>query len=830
MAEPPTISPTERAAPDRDVLIVTKFHVPPAGFVPRPRLVTRLAQGVGRGLTVVCTPAGFGKTTLLGDWARRSRRPAAWLSLDERENDPVRFWRYVAATLERVHPGVGERVEILLGGPQAPPLEVVATTVINQLAVVPQTDAVTLVLDDYHLVEAPAVHTSVALLVDRLPPGLRVVLASRADPPLPLAKMRARGELAELREHDLCFTLDETAAFLREATGLDLPGASVADLQDRTEGWAAGVQLAALSLQGQTDPTAFVATFAGSHRYVLDYLSQEVLTRQPEQLVHFLLETSILRCLTGPLCDAVTGRSDSQQVLEEIERANLFLVPLDDMRGWWRYHHLFADLLRARLEQAHPEKVPELHRAAATWSEEHGFTDDAVQHALAAGETAWAARLVERHVEALLRRSEGATLGRWLSALPAEVVSSRARLCLAQTVSAVVGSRLEEIEPLLTAAEDAAAATDEQPHQPSVGRALSVLANVPASIAFLRAEHARLRGDAECAIAFDRQVLNYLDKEDWLLRSQAHWNLSVAEWLSGRLREAEQGLSEVVAERRAAGEGYLAMRIGYDLGQVQRAQGRLGAALVTYRQGLQDAGEAGADLPHLAMAHAGIAEVLYERDELDAAHEHATRGVELSRQLAYTQPVATGLGLLARIRQAQDDPNGALEAIDQAQRVRLSPEVVSLHNPVPAWRARLLLANGEIAEAIRWTDERGMGVKDEPYYPREREYLVLARALLAKQEFDQALTLLSGLLTQAEAQARLDSIIELLALQALVLAAQGDRVAGLTPLAEALALGWQEGYARVFVDEGTPMAHLLDRLAADQRFGQLTAPATVPPE
>jgi LuxR family maltose regulon positive regulatory protein len=818
------------AAPERDVLVATKFHVPPAGLVPRPQLLARLAQGIGRGLTVVSTPAGFGKTTLLGDWVRRSRRPAAWLSLDVGDNDPARFWRSVAAALDQVRPGVAELVAPLLRGPQQPPLEAVATVIINELTVLSGEGAVTLVLDDYHLIEAPAVHASVAFLLDRLPPGLRLVLTSRADPPLPLARLRGRGQLAELRERDLRFTLAETAAFLREATGLDLPAASVAALQDRTEGWAAGVQLAALSLQGHADPAGFVAGFSGSNRYILDYLTEEVLARQPEQVVGFLLETSILARLSGPLCDAVCGRTDSQQLLEQLERANLFLIPLDEVRGWWRYHHLFADLLRARLEQTRLERVPELHRAAAAWHEAHGFADDAVRHALAAGEVTRAARLVERHVESLLRRSEGATLGRWLSALPPEAVGSRARLCLAQAVTAVTGGRLEAVEPLLTAAEHASAASGEEPHEPSVGRALSVLANVPASIAFLRAEVARLRGDPERAVAFDQQALEHLVEGDWLLGSQVAWNLAGADWLSGRLAQAEHALAEVVAARRAAGEGYLAVRVGCDLGQVQRARGRLGAALATYRQGLETAAEAGHQLPHLGMAHVGLAEVLYERDELLAAHEHATQGVALCQPLAYTQPLATGLGMLARIRQAQGDPAGALEAIGQAQRIKLSPQVVALHNPVPVWRARLLLARGEVAEAAQWTRARGLDATDEPSYPREGEYLVLARVLLATHRPDQALSLLEGLHDLAVTQGRSGSVIEIRGLQALALAAGGDQLAGLGALAEALALAAPEGYVRVFVDEGAPIARLLGRLTATQRTGQAAPLGEVPPQ
>src|SRR6266704_3338964 len=516
MAKSPTTSPSEDPALGRDVLVATKFHVPRAGFVPRPRLLARLSQGIGSGLTVVCTPAGFGKTTMLGDWARRSRVPAAWLSLDAGDNDPARFWRYVAAALDRVRPGTDAPVTALLQGRQQPPLEAVATVVINELSA-PGKGGVALVLDDYHLVEAPPVHDSITFLLDRLPPGLRLVLSSRADPPLPLARLRGRGQLAELRAADLRFTVAETAAFLREVTGLDLPAASVAALQDRTEGWAAGVQLAALSLRKHADPAEFIATFAGSHRYVLDYLTEEVLAGQPQQVLRFLLATSVLDRLCGPLCDAVTGRTDSQAMLEELERANLFVVPLDEVRRWWRYHHLFADLLRARLGHEQPGQVRGLHCAAAAWHEEHGSADEAVRHAMAAGDTGWAARLVERHVEALLRLSEGATLDRWLSALPVESIRARARLCLAQAVAAVVSGRPEAAEPLLASAERAFAASGNEPHEPSVGRALSVLANVPASIAFLRAEVARLRGDAARAMDCDHQALAHLDEDDWLL-------------------------------------------------------------------------------------------------------------------------------------------------------------------------------------------------------------------------------------------------------------------------------------------------------------------------
>ena len=693
------------------------------------------------------------------------------------------------------------------------------TTLINELALLP--GEVTIVLDDYDLIDSQPVHGSIAFLLDRLPPGLRLVLASRADPPLSLARLRADGRLAELRADELRFTLDETGVFLREATGLDLPATSVAAFQDRTEGWVAGLQLAALSLRGQADVAGFVATFSGSHRYVLDYLTEEVLARQSEQVRGFLLETSVLDQLSGPLCDAVTGQPGSQAVLEALERANLFLVALDEVRGWWRYHHLFADLLRVRLAQERPGRVPELHRAAAAWHEQHGLADDAVRHALAAGDVAWAARLIEQHVEMLIRRSEGETLRRWLSALPASSLRTRARLGLAQAVSALVAGQVEAVEPLLDDAERAFAATGDEPHEPSVGRALSVLANVPALIAFLRADVARLRGDAACAVDFGRRALAQLDDGDWLLGTHVRWNLAVANWLRGQVGQAERDLAEVAAERRAAGEGYPAMRVYYDLGQVQRAQGRMDAALATYQQAVT--GEASRQLPHLGMAHVGLAGLLYERDELAAALDHATRGVMLCRHLAFTQPLAAGLAIVARIRQARGDTAGALEFMSEAGRVASSPQVAALLNPVPSWRARLLLAQGDIAAVTRWTQERGLGAGDEPNYPREPEYLVLARVLLARDLPGQALPLLERLLFAAASEGRIGSVIEIRALQALGLAAGGEQASAVETLAEALILGCAQGYLRVFADEGAPMAALLGQLIAAQRAEQTLA-------
>ena len=816
MAEPAATAPVAAVGHERDALLATKLHLPRPrpGLVARPRLLARLNEGMGQELVLVCTPAGFGKTTLLAEWVRAGQRPVAWLSLDEADNDPARFWRHVAAALEPVRPGVAERVTALLGSPPAS-FEGPVTALVNELAEL--SDDVVLVLDDYHLIQAPAVHASVEFLLQHLPPSLRLVLASRADPPLSLAGLRGRGQLAELRQADLRFTPREAGELLAAMAVAELPEVAVAALENRTEGWAAGLQLAALSLRGRSDIGEFVEGFSGSHRYVLDYLTEEVLDRQPPQLRTFLLETSVLERLCNPLCEAVTGRDDSQQLLEQVERANLFLVPLDDVRGWWRYHHLFADLLRGRLQQQWPERVPELHRAAAGWCERHGLVDDAIRHARAAGDLPWAARLVEQHFEAVLGRREDATLRRWLELLPAEVVRSRPRLCLVQAFWALIGSRVEVVERLLDDAERAFSDAGEEPYQPAVGRAASLVANIPAAIARLRAGAAHLRGDAEQTIALARRALAELDEGEWMLESVTRWQLVGAELIRGQPAEAERGFLSTISSLAAwSSTGQLTLVAwGYDhLGHAQRARGHLGAALATYQEALEAvAGDPGQPvMPAAGIAHVGLAEVHYERDELDAALQHAAEGVALARQLGWTLPLVAGLTVLARIRQARGDSAAALEAVREAEQVQLSEAVVSLLNPSPAVRARLELANGQVEAAARWVQQRGLAVQDEPGYPRERDYLVLARVLLAQHAPERALELLEPWTALAASQGRTESTIELLALQALAHADRGDEPAALTTLAEALVVGAPEGYLRVFVDEGVPMAALFRRL------------------
>ncbi len=815
-------------ASERDALLATKLYVPGSrpGLVPRPRLTGQLDEGLERGLVLVCTPAGYGKTVLLAEWARQGGHPAGWLSLDAADNDPARFWRHAVAALDRASPGIGERVSLLLGPPSPPSFQPLVTALINELATAPEGDEVLLVLDDYHVIDSRPVHEQVGFLLEHRPPGLGVVLASRTDPPLALARLRAHSQLAELRAADLRFTADEAGGLLARVAAWQsagLPEAAVAALAERTEGWAAGLQLAALSLRGQSDMAGFVAAFTGSHRYVLDFLAEEVLERQTGQVLTFLLETSVLERLSGPLCNAVTGREGSQALLEHAEAAGLFLVPLDAVRGWWRYHHLFADLLRARLQAEQPARVAQLHRNAAAWCADHGLADDAIRHAVAAGEMAWAAGLVEQHFDGLVYlHGEDATIQRWISALPGELVRSRPRLLLAQSFLASYSGQLEAVEPLLDAAERASPGWADEPFEPSVGRARSLLVNIPALIALRRGFLAQLRGDAEATVAFASQAMAESGEDEWLLGLVAQSSLAAGEWLRGRVAAAESVFVACIPGWRELGQPTLTAWVVYQLGQVQRAQGRLDAAVETFQRTLHAATAPGREsAPTLGLVYVGLAEVAYQRNELDSALRYVTEGIALCRLFVYGAPLAAGLATLAWIRQATGDPAGAREAIEEAS--ELSPGAASPVNPVPAQRARLLLAWSDLAGATRWTRERGLSPDDEPDYPREAEHLVLARLLLAQGRPGQALALLGRLHEVAAAQDRVGSLIEIGALRALALAASGEEDVAVAALAGALTIVCPQGYVRVFADEGPPMAVLLGRLIAAQRSGRAAA-------
>ena len=835
---------------EREALLATKLHMPRAqpGFVPRPRLARRLDEGLARGVILVSAPAGSGKTSLVADWVRASDRPVAWLSLDAGDNDPARFWRHAFAALDRARPGIGSRVAPLLRLSEPPSSEVLVTILINEMA----SHEAVFVLDDYHVIDSRQLHDGVAFLVSNLPTGLRLVLASRNEPPLPLARLRARGQVTEVIAADLRFTVAEAAALL----GGTVSGDTVAALTDRTEGWAAGLQLAALSLRGQQDPVRFLAEFSGTNRYVLDYLTEEVLDAQATDVRGFLLQTSVLDRLSGPLCDALTGRSDSQRMLELIERAGLFLIPLDGVRGWWRYHHLFADLLRHRIDAEQPGRASELHAIAARWHEEHGLADDAIRHALAAGLVDETARLIERHFDAAYMTGERATIQRWLSAVPASVALARPRLRLAQTLAALVYGDVARAAALLDGFQDSPAAAPsestgappgestgappggspsalpsgsaDEPTEPgfvpSAGAAASLLVNLPAGFAIGHAWLAYLRGELDAMAEFAHQARASLAPGQLLLESIYQLNLALADWLRGNLTNAEREFTELVARWQSLGEDSLAARSCRFLGEVQRDRGRLDAAAATYGRLVEIAEDAyGPRPPVAAYGLVGLAEDAYERDSLDEASGYATEGIALCRQLSENELLASGMAVLARIRQAKGDRVGAMAAIEEAGRSTPSPATANLLDPIPAQRARLLLAQGaplggiagDLDAVVDWAAQRGLSADDKPSYLREQEHLVLARLLLAQRQPDRALALLDRMHALAAAQQRTGSVIGTLALRALAIGASGNRSGALAALGEALTLASSRGYVRVFADEGPEMAALLAETRAE---------------
>jgi ATP/maltotriose-dependent transcriptional regulator MalT len=808
-------------------LLATKLYVPAlrSGLVARRRLDTQLDGTQGRGVVLVIAPAGYGKTVLLTDWVRRQSQPVAWLSLDVGDNDPARFWRHAIAALEDSVPGVVERVEPLLDSPVPGSFESLATGLINELVTNSAHGDTILVLDDYHLIDSADVHASLSFLMEHRPPGLRLMLAGRSDPPLGLARLRGRGELAEVRAADLRFTASEATEFLdhiAEGHGEPLPEAMVSALVARTEGWAVGLQLAGLSLRGQPDVEGFVLAFTGSHRHVLDYLTEEVLDRQSDEIRTFLLDTSVLERLSGSLCDAVTGRGDSQTLLQWIEHAGLFVTPLDEVRGWWRYHHLFADLMRARLEQD-PDRSVRLHTSAAGWYKDRGLLDEAIHHALAAHDPIWAAHLIEEHFDMVFNfRGEEATIRRWLDALPKAVLRSRARLLLAEAQMASMRGDIATVELNLDAAEQAYETTREDEFEPTTGKAGSLLANVPAMIALQRSYLAQLRSDPEGTAEFASQANGHLGEGEEMPGLAIEGFFGVAAWLRGNLTEAERAFTSNRARWREAGQSTGAAWADYSLARLQRAQGRLDASDQTCRHALALTAEPGRrPMPATGPALVGLAEVAYLRNELDAALEHVSKGIALCRMFVHTPPLAAGLVTLGWVRQAYGDPDGAREAIWEA--ARLSPGPAGLFNPVPAEQARLILTQGDLAGTARWTESCGLDVDDEPDYPREPGHLVLARLLLAQRRPGPAVALLDRLHSAAVAQSRTASVIEIKTLRALGLDASGDETGAIVGLGEALVLACPQGNVRMFVDEGPPMADLLGRLVAAQRTQRAAA-------
>ncbi len=803
----------------------TKLFIPPVRptLVPRLRMIQKMNSGLAGKLTLICAPAGFGKTTLVSDWLQQSDLPVAWLSLDPGDNDPTRFFQYIIAALQTIDPTLGQRVQEMLQSPQPLSHESLLRTLINDIAA--RSTKLGLVLDDYHVIETPSIHDAFIFLLDHLPPQMHIFVTSRADPPLSLSRLRARDQMTEVRAEELRFTPSEAMIFLNDVAGLNLSPENVAALGERTEGWATGLQLAALSMQGASDVSAFIATFTGDDDYIVDYLLEEVLDQQPEKTRAFLLQTSILDRMTGALCDAVTNGDDGQTMLETLRQANLFVVSLDHKRQWYRYHHLFADLLRTRLHQEMADQVPLIYRQASAWCEAAELVEEAVHYALMAADFAQAAILIARHVEAMTWQGKYNLTLSWFDALPEEMVRAHPRLSLTQAwllfgffndSEAAIEPWLQNVERLLSAkgasstSNPALLAEDinEKRFEIDAVEAQKVLTNVD----ILRANLARRRGDAAQAIALSQRALEHAP-EDLKTRVEILYLLGAIYDSIGNLGEASQTYAESIALNRTAGNDYITLLITAHLievlwvqGQLHQAQGRFQG--LTQFQALQQGPAAG-------MAYIGMGEVRREWNDLDGAAVDLQTGIDLCRPFeTWTVVTLKGLISLAWIKLAQGDTEGVLTLLQEMEALVVGKPMPYPTARLAASQAHLWLALGNVPAATYWAKSKGLGVDDELSYLVERDYLVFARLLIVQSKPDEALVLLERLLHEAEVGARGARVIEVKILQALAHQAQGKHSQAVTTLEEAIILAEPEGFVRIFIDEGAAMVKLLKHVAS----------------
>ena len=828
-------------------LLATKLYIPPhrPNLVPRPRLLARLQQGLGARLILICGPAGFGKTTLLAEWIAhcaeerrsggaeeqtrtsaplhpRTPAPVAWLSLDPADNDPTRFLTYLIAALHSMAPGTGQTAQELLHAPQSPAVESVLTLLVNDLCALtargePGGRHYVLVLEDYHTITAAAIHEAVTFLLDSLPPAMHLVIATRADPPLPLARLRARRQIVELRADDLRFTPEEVVTFLNDTMGLGLSAEDIRTLETRTEGWIAGLQLAALSLQGRADASSFIRAFSGSHRYVLDYLAEEVLTRQPEQVSSFLLQTSILERLSGPLCDAVLGdRENSQSLLEHLEKANLFIVPLDEERRWYRYHHLFADALRNRLQQTYPERIAELHRRASEWCEANGYSPEAIAHALAASDYERAADLVERHGQEVLWRGEAPLLRDWLRALPEAIIRPRPFLCLGK---ASLQNTPDDVERWLQAAELSAAAGP-PPTLPPGLTASTFQEALATNIASIRVQLANWRGaPPQKIVELVTNLLATVPPTIPGIRASLCSELGSAYLRLGQEDAAAAAFLEAETLSRDSNVA-LAMGALYERAAIPFNHGRLRQTAAIFREALhaivKPAEEAGRRLPAFGAVYVGLGRVLLEFNDLDAAAECLTHGLELiSATLGHGILVSACLAL-SRLHCARRDFAAAQAALDRAQPIcTWNPSLIPTLR-VHAWLSQANWQPVYLEEAIRWAAEQDLAQTERlsPAMHGLARTRIFQRRLHGAPDLGPILQALDEGLQLAAAAAQLAWTVDLLALKALALQAEGRDAAALAAVEQALAAGEAEGYCRTLLQHGQPMAELLRRASA----------------
>jgi LuxR family maltose regulon positive regulatory protein len=777
-------------------ILATKLYPPPRRrrAVLRPQLVERLNEGLaaGHSLTLVSAPAGFGKTTLVGEWVAGCERPAAWLSLDAGDGDPRSFLAYLIAALQTVLPGIGDEVLAALRAPQPPPLEPTLTALLNDIAATPSD--VVLVLDDYHALDSRRVDEALAFLVEHLPSQVHLVVSTREDPALPLARLRARGQLTELRAADLRFTPLEAAGFLNQVMGLDLSTEEVGALEARTEGWIAGLQLAAISLQGRDDVGGFIASFAGSHHFVLDYLVEEVLRQQPESIQNFLLRTSILDRLCAELCDAVLldASAAGQQTLEYLERANLFIVPLDNDRRWYRYHHLFAELLRQRLGQSAASaagddgvSVAVLHSRASQWCEDHGLDIEAFQHAGAADDVERAEHLIDAKRLPLQLRGVVAVLG-WLETLPTGVLDERPSLRVRSAMLALAAGRSTGVEENLQAAEDALGDAEPPGARDLVGQ-----------IAAARATLAGVRNQPDAVIPQARRALEYLHPDNLSSRCRANWTMGMAHLARGERDAAGRAFSEALSIAKRSGSVVDITLAATCLGETEELDNQLHRAAETYRHVLQLLGDQLRPVDY--RTHLGLARIFYAWDDLEAAERHAQQSLRLARQ--YDREIdrfILGEVFLARLDLARGDVAAAAAKLAETEEAVRRHGFVQRMPEVAAAQVLTLLAQGDLASAAHLAQKYDLPLSQ-------------ARVSLAQGDPSTALAVLERYRRRVAERAWADEQLKTMILQTLAFHAAGEKDKAVEVLDEALALAEPGGFIRIFVDEGAPMARLLYR-------------------
>jgi len=791
-------------------ILATKLYIPPPRpkVVPRPRLIERLNEGLHRKLTLISAPVGYGKTTMLSEWIPQSERCVTWVSLDDGDNDPVRFWAYFIAALQMLDAEIGRNALALMRTPRLPSFEAILTTLLNEIAAFPEDFA--LVLDDYHVMDAKPVDASTSVddaltfLLEHLPPHMHLVVTTREDPNLPLARLRARDQLTEIRAADLRFTPGEAAVFLNQVMGLNLSAEDVTSLETRTEGWIAGLQLAALSMWGREDVPGFIRAFAGDNQYIVDYMVAEVLQRQSERVRSFLLQTSILDWLSGPLCDAVTGQEEGKALLETLERGNLFVSPQDDKRHWFRYHHLFADVLRAHLMEEQPDRVPTLHRRASEWYEHNGLEIEAFQHAAAANDVERAEHLIEGEGMPLQFRGAGAPVLKWLESLPKTALDARPSLWVTYASTLLFGGQHTAVEQKLQAAEAALAAAALQGTEPDdrtkdlVGR-----------IASMRATLAVIQHDVETIITQSRRALEYLHPDNLPVRTATTWTLGYAYQLQGDRSAASRAYTEVISIGNSFGDSIYTIAATINLGQLQEADNQLALATRTYRRVLQLTGDP--PDPIACEAFLGLARITYQWNDLDTAQQYGQQCLQLTRQMDSVDTFASCGVFLARLKLAQRDAVGAAAILAEAEAFVRQHNFMHRMPAVAAAQVLVLLRQEPLLQQGNLTAAAALAETHE--LPTSQ-----ARVYLAQGDPSTALAVLEPLRRQVEAKGWEDErlkvmILQAIALHAVALRANGEKDKAVQLLGDALTLAEPGGFIRIFVDEGPPMAALLQEAA-----------------